>query len=729
MARPFAPRQATALWVALAVSLGLAGCGGCGERPLTRVLPGFTVGSAAIDFGRVKENTKAQRTVRLQSTSRAPATLRVATTGPFTAPTSVALAGGQATELAVTFTAGAALAEGTLTVSVGEVVRTVTLQGTGVRPLRCIPTAPCRDVTFDVESGTCVEEVSADGAACTPADLCLDKGQCQLGECLGAPRTCNDDDRCTVDACAQGFGCFHTPVVCPKPANPCRVAVCGAASGCGDAPAPDLTPCGPVDCVTASLCVNGACQTIATPDGVECAPATPCRGKSTCQAQVCQAPPVAPLNPTTSAPLPMPPAPRAEGASGLLAHEANLFLELCNGGPGGGGGAVDAGCFLGAWTASGFERFVVPHEGAQPRTVVGASSAGVVLLGPDGLEAHSTDVGAKRWTLPQAALDAPDAGLRPFTAKDRIALTSSGEVLATFGWSAPYEDGGWGGDDGGFGHGNASGGLLVAGVQTLVRVGADGGLQSQQRVSGLGEQSLLALGAEEVPWLYEANGALAVARADAGAFELKALGTVPGERSLVTTWNSTWAGARHLVEPDGGVRGTVNWARPGSGEPGTPLPHPFLATAEQLYGAYRACAPGRGPVCAESEKRTTLRAMRASDAGVLWEVDVLGEGATGRIEEAALVQGGGVVALVESSPDGGVPRPHLDLYAFGQKLYECPLPPSSSLLGATFERSAAHAVVERDGGYRLESYNLAPLVIEDLHWPLRDGVSGARRAR
>ena len=105
-------------------------------------------------------------------------------------------------------------------------------------------------------SGQCSSPAKADGAACTDSDLCNTDKSCQSGICTGgAPRSCDDENVCTVDACDAANGCTHTPgnagVVCRPAAGECDVAetcdgsspTCPIANNPGCTPTPG--PCGP----------------------------------------------------------------------------------------------------------------------------------------------------------------------------------------------------------------------------------------------------------------------------------------------------------------------------------------------------------------------------------------------------------------------------------------------------------------------------------------------------
>jgi hypothetical protein len=150
----------------------------------------------------------------------------------------------------------------------------------------CTPPNVCRKSRFDPDQG-CVEE-DVDGVACS--DGCVTEGQCSRGACFGTAVSCDDHDACTADACSAE-GCLHQSVECPSFADPCRVPICDPATGCGSAPAPDGTSCGDNDCVTAHVCIAGACVARGAPEGSQCAQPSACRAESRCVAGACTAPP------------------------------------------------------------------------------------------------------------------------------------------------------------------------------------------------------------------------------------------------------------------------------------------------------------------------------------------------------------------------------------------------------------------------------------------------------
>ena len=114
--------------------------------------------------------------------------------------------------------------------------------------------AACNSVTG------CGTEAVSDGLACDDGALCTADDVCTGGVCQGASADCDDDDACTNDGCSSDGGCTPTPVICPEPLEPCTVATCDSAAGCGAGPAEDGTGCDDGDiCTVDDTCEAGQC--------------------------------------------------------------------------------------------------------------------------------------------------------------------------------------------------------------------------------------------------------------------------------------------------------------------------------------------------------------------------------------------------------------------------------------------------------------------------------------
>jgi hypothetical protein len=434
----------------VAWGLCLALVAGCQCRPPGPVDPielGLRVQPTELDFGRVLEGGTRTLALTLTSETRAELAVALETEAPFSVMDSVVVPGGGDVAVEVTFRAGNGEVEGVLALTVGERTAEVKLRGNGVRPPDCRPSAECVVSAYSLEEDRCIETPAVDDTPCDPASVCLEQGRCRAGQCLGVARRCDDNDKCTDDACAMDVGCIHTPHVCPPPALPCQVATCDPTSGCGQRPAPDQTLCGAINCVEANFCFNGQCLTQPTPNGIVCSPAVACLPEGTCQNQRCTRVDEADWIPDWSARL------EGEPTGALQSSGSTLFFSACfdagvvdagetdAGGLDGGedGGSSDAGqadagqplvCGLASYTGTGFERFVRGYEDARPREVLAVNATGVVLSFDGGLEVRSAMNGVLRSQLELAVERA-----HVVVGRDRVLLWADGGV-----WS--WTDGG-----------------------------------------------------------------------------------------------------------------------------------------------------------------------------------------------------------------------------------------------------------------------------------------------
>jgi hypothetical protein len=694
------------------VALVLAGACRCDEPPVGNARGDFRPQETEVDFGRVLEGTESRRTVTLIGTGRAAVTVTATVRPPFSvAQGTVLVPGGGTATLEVVFTGGNGPAEGTLELTAGSRAASVTLRGVGVRPLACVPTAQCLESRFELEPGVCREFPAPDGRICIPSSLCQEKGRCQAGVCVGTPRSCDDDNPCTVDSCSATEGCVTTPVVCPQPTNPCRVGVCRTDRGCGEENAPNLTVCGPFSCKEANVCLSGTCRPV-SPDGLLCAPATPCQGEGRCGGGECQRPDAGDLVPAFSQALGG--APVAEvGGPVLLAHGGALYASLC-------GGEEDAGCRLVSFTENGLLRFEAPYSDGGVRTLLTVSDAGVLMLEPEALESYAlANPGALLWQVPLRAQGAPDAGGVPSTGAGRVALTAEGEVVSLISW----EDAG-----------------LPEVPATLVHLSTDGGVRRAGPVEGFGGASARVAIDEQGQVFLGAQGGERLSRAepeDAGTGFV----TVPvvsmqrdGGASLAVAAGRLFAGTRHFASadggaltPDGGVLAHVDWD--GGARHLTPLDEPVLLLREVGYAFARACPGDGGVPCAPEVERLVLRALDARTGQTDWEVPLLPVDAPGTLHEASLVSGGAVGTLTEAATDGGL-LAHVQLFFQGERQLVCPLPGRPRIAGAAHVGRTLYVLLEREGAWLLEAYDLGTLGNAETHgWPQRHGVGGTRRAR
>jgi hypothetical protein len=355
----------------------------CRPEGVSSVDSAFQATPAAVAFPRTVVGGTATASVVLHNTSPGPLTLTLDVSAPFAVDaSSVQFGGGAAWGLIARFAptqAGAASAVLRISGPGGEV--DVAFSGEGVEPSCAVP-GPCQTTSI-AQDGTCTLAALPDGTSCPSS--CIDSAVCASGACVGTARDCSDGNVCTVDSCSEAGGCAHVPVACPKPDDPCRVATCDASAGCGSAPAPDGTACGPVDCTTSYVCISGACHAEATPEGGECAPATPCQGASTCHSNVCVAPPATPLVPEWSVTV------GHLEFTGVADASGNVYALEC-----------DSACELVSRSPDGLERFRAPasnYRGLRMNDGFILAGSAVVIADPkgDGVDAYDATDGHLLW--------------------------------------------------------------------------------------------------------------------------------------------------------------------------------------------------------------------------------------------------------------------------------------------------------------------------------------------
>ncbi|RUO93583.1 hypothetical protein D7Y11_08910 [Corallococcus sp. AB018] len=718
-------------WLLLLLAL-VGGCR-CGDDPnVGGASASFRSQVEVVDFGRVLEGTQVRRSLTLVATGRAGVTVDAVTDAPFFVVVSqIVVAGSGTGTVDILFSAGSTPVEGELVLTAGRTTAKVKLTGVGVRPLACIPRSECHDSRFDLDSGLCIESPQADGASCIPSSRCQENGRCQAGVCAGQPRTCNDDNPCTVDSCSPTQGCVTANVACPVPSNPCKVGVCDRNSGCKEVDVADFSPCGAVSCKAARVCLGGTCRSVTPPDGFVCAPATPCQDEGKCSAGECMRPDAGDLESIFSAELGgMPVA--EDGGPVLLVDDGTVYASVCG---------EDAGCWLAAYTESGLLRYESPYEDEGARTLLAASDAGVVVLAPEALEAYAPrGVGELRWRTSLAFADAALDGGTPevvpgTTGAGRVALTKEGDVLTYVTWS----------DDAGTEPLRSRLVLLSAdaGVPLAMGPEEDGGGAARLAVDDARGAYLytpwdgrLAF-TDQAPAAPVTDGGTLMAFGDAledggiASLSLEPLdASVPGgASSLALASGRLLVGTQAFVDTDGGVLTALDW------DAGTrtlsPLAEPVLMSPGGATGhAFAfACDHTDGTPCTGAELRTVLRSFSSDDGQFLSEVDVLPSPLLpGAFHEAALLEQNTVGVLADAELPNGQRQAWLEWIAFGNKLNQCSLPGRVEVAGAVFAGDLLHVALRRDGVWMLESYPLGGRA-ESRGWPQRNGSpAGTRRA-
>lgn len=690
--------RAGAAWAVLAAAaLGACRCDEPGST-LTRSPAGFRVSTGELDFGKALEGAFVVRTLTVSSTAPYTQQLRVVVSPPFrVAEAALALEPAATVELAVTFAATPGDHASSLLLASDDASARVILKGRGVRPLACLPSAPCRTAAFDLDAEACLEAVAQDGALCDPSDVCEVDGVCQAGSCRGQPRSCDDNNPCTLDgACLRGFGCLHQPRTCPGSSNPCQVAACDPRSGCMLVPAPGR-PCGPFEsCAKVHLCsAQATCVEQPAPDGFPCSAPTPCREGGVCQAQQCVEPDAGTLAPTLVLALEA----EVRGDAGepvLFASEGNLFAILCAAGADGG-----SRCALRGWTGNLLQLFDTPFEDARRRTLAAVDPDGMWLLREDGVERRSRSGGTPRF---EAALGG--------------APTLHGQAVATTGaWLGLVATDG----------GQLSDGGAAPLPWSLVRVAPDAGVELHALVDDW-TGAELALTADDVPWAVTPGGTTAwFERGDAGAYEPRLAGVFDAGTPLVVGAGHALIGGRTVLALDGGAEvGTLNALI--NGEPAHVVPEPMLLTRDGAFVLLRSCAPRATGDCPPGEQSLWIRRFDPATATPHWTTPVvLAPGDEGYVVELLSLDGG--VGLVTQRFDAGVGTVWLEGFRDGEALLSCPIEGEAVVGGVVFEEAWMYALLRRDGGWSLEGYDLTGAPVDGSGWSARHGVSGTRRAR
>jgi hypothetical protein len=140
-------------------------------------------------------------------------------------------------------------------------------------PVSCEDGNSCTGDACDPSTGGCTRTFV--GGACNDGDVCTTPDACSNGNCVGAPRDCDDGVACTSDFCDRIVpgGCDNSipiPGACDD-GSPCTADLCNP-TGCQHLP---LTgpPCTPFDKCVQPICRLGSCggvQPIFCSDGNAC---------------------------------------------------------------------------------------------------------------------------------------------------------------------------------------------------------------------------------------------------------------------------------------------------------------------------------------------------------------------------------------------------------------------------------------------------------------------------
>ncbi|MEC8022883.1 MAG: hypothetical protein VX223_03050, partial [Myxococcota bacterium] len=139
------------------------------------------------------------------------------------------------------------------------------------------PVFSCLECNSDIEP--LAWSPVSDGSACDIGNNCTEGDTCQAGSCMPGPVIdCDDQNPCTDDYCAYGFGCVHpasaNASVCDDgdpctTSDACQLGQCGGdlVPGCtsGDTCTTSATCDDGLQC-TADTCTNGVCTFNIAPD-------------------------------------------------------------------------------------------------------------------------------------------------------------------------------------------------------------------------------------------------------------------------------------------------------------------------------------------------------------------------------------------------------------------------------------------------------------------------------
>ena len=291
------PTSAHLLLAAVAL-VGLTSCSGCDETgDLQTLRPALGVDPDRVELGEIPLGVTRRATLDVRNEGNAALELAVRLDEPAGAfvlestPTD-ALAPGVARTAIVAATPDAlGFAEAVLRFESNDPERPVLrvrLSFTGVPPPPCDDGNACTEDVFDAERGTCTHRFT-DGIPCRSADRCVVDAVCSQGVCLGATKTCDDDNPCTADFCRQSDGTclFEEEADLCDDDNPCTADSC-APSGCVHEPVPSGLPCDDGDeCTVNDACFSGTCQGAGLADGTTCDDGDSCTVADACLDGAC----------------------------------------------------------------------------------------------------------------------------------------------------------------------------------------------------------------------------------------------------------------------------------------------------------------------------------------------------------------------------------------------------------------------------------------------------------
>ena len=155
-------------------------------------------------------------------------------------------------------------------------------------PAACNDGNVCTTDTCSTQTG-CGHSPQDGLSPCVPSDACIVESHCAGGACIVTPKSCDDQNACTQDACAAG-NCTHTPTSGPcDDGNPCTSDDHCVGGTCILTNAADGTSCDDGNPCASGQCISGICYFIPPADGSPCDDGIDCTVQSSCTAGTCVA--------------------------------------------------------------------------------------------------------------------------------------------------------------------------------------------------------------------------------------------------------------------------------------------------------------------------------------------------------------------------------------------------------------------------------------------------------
>ncbi|MFC1889942.1 cohesin domain-containing protein, partial [Thermodesulfobacteriota bacterium] len=156
----------------------------------------------------------------------------------------------------------------------------------GGSPIDCEDGNVCTDDYCWPLTGECVYANNTD--PCDDSALCTENDTCNGGACLGTPKSCDDENLCTIDSCEPGTGqCAYAVIECNDSQWCNGIETCEPLYGCQAGTQPDCSD--GVNC-TVDSCNEGTDSCDHAVDDSLCDDGLWCDGSETCDEQDgCQA--------------------------------------------------------------------------------------------------------------------------------------------------------------------------------------------------------------------------------------------------------------------------------------------------------------------------------------------------------------------------------------------------------------------------------------------------------